>query len=135
MFYKNQFFYAFISFCVFSYALFHYFRYKELESPANLQVVSIVSTSCSAAPRLASGLKILKNHKEFSVELPYDSCSKYSIGDHISLIYDQKFSRFYLPDYFRVYRFRAMFTMIIFIMTVLPWKRITQVFLSGGFHR
>lgn len=126
MYYKNQIFYILIAFCFFAYAIFHFIRYQDIESRSTSEVVTIINTSCSAAPKLASGIKVSKNNKEYSVELPYDSCCKYSIGDKIRLLHDEKYSRFYLPNYFRVYRFRAIFTTITLILIIFPWKDITR---------
>jgi len=128
MYYKNQIFYIFVSFCFFAYAIFHYTRYKEVESRSTSQVVIIVNKSCSAAPRLASGLKVSSNNKEYSVELPYDTCYKYSIGDKVKLLYDKKYDHFYLPSYFYVYKFRAIATVVVLFIIILPWKRIVLFF-------
>lgn len=126
MYHKSQIFYTLASFCVFTYAIFHYIRYKAVESYSSFEVVPIVNTSCRNSTRSASGIKVSRNNKEYSVELPYDTCNKYSIGDKVSLLYDEKYNRFYLPNYFRVYRFRAIFTTIIFVLVILPWKGIVS---------
>ncbi len=126
MYYKNQTFFIFVSLCFFAYSIFHYVRYQDVESRSIIQVVTVVNKSCSAAPRLASGLKVSKNDKNYSVELPYDSCYKYSIGDKVSLLYDERYNRFYLPNYFNVYRFRAILTGIILFVIIFPWKGIVS---------
>lgn len=124
--YKNQIFFVLVSFCFFAYAIFHYIRYKDVESRSTLEVVTIMNISCSAAPRLASGIKISKNNREYSVELPYDTCYKYSVGENISLLHDEKYNKFYLPDYFSVYKFRTILTTIILVLVIFPWKGVVS---------
>lgn len=126
MYYKNQTFFIFVSFIFFIYATFHYLRYSDVKIRSKVETVTIVRTSCSAAPKLASAIVVSKNNKDFSVELPYDSCYKYSSGDRINLLYDEKYSRFYLSNYFGVYKFRAIFTAIIMLIVIIPWKSIVS---------
>jgi len=126
MYYKNQTFFIFVSLCFFGYSIFHYARYQDVQSRSIILVVTVVNKSCNAAQRAASGLKVSKNNKNYSVELPYDSCYKYSIGDKVSLLYDERCDHFYLPNYFSVYRFRAIVIGLILFSVIFPWKRIVQ---------
>ena len=126
MYYKNQIFYILVSLCFFTYALFHYIRYKDVEARSIFKVVPIVNKSCSAAPRLISSVKVLHNNKLYAVELSYDSCYKYSIGNKVTLLYDEKYNRFYLLNYFNIFNFRVVFITIILVLLVFLWKRVVS---------
>ncbi len=74
------------------YAMFHYLRYHGLDVVNNLKKVEVLNTSCTAAPRMASAMMVDFLNKNYSINLPYENCSKYSSGDKVELLYDVDFN-------------------------------------------
>lgn len=128
MYYKNQFFFILIALSFFMYAMFHYLRYHDLDVVNNIKKVTVFNTSCTAAPRMTSGMKVSYQNKHYSVSLPYKNCSKYSSGDEVELLYDVKYDKFYLPDFVKVYRYRVVFIGYVLLGLIMPWKYVVKRF-------
>ncbi len=122
MYNRNQLLAITVVSCYFIFSMFHYFRYKYLADVRNLKKVTIVNTSCTAAPRMASGIKVSFNNKEYSLGLSYERCYKYASGDKIDLLYDLKYDQFYLSDFFNFYKTRFIFTGLILFVSLIPYK-------------
>lgn len=110
------------------YAMFHYLRYHGLDVVNNVKEVSVLSTSCTAAPRMASGMKVSFQNKDYSINLPYEDCSRYSSGDKVELLYDVKYDQFYLPDFVKVFRYRVIFAGCVLLTLIIPWKYVVKRF-------
>lgn len=127
MYNRNQLLAITVVLCFFIFSMFHYFRYKYLEDERNLKNVTILNTSCAAAPRVASSIKVSFNNKEYSLQLPYERCYKYTSGDKIDLLYDFKYDQFYLLDFFNVYKSRFLFTALILFVSLIPYKYLSGI--------
>jgi len=110
------------------YAMFHYLRYHGLDDVNNLKEVEVFNTSCTAAPRMSSGMKVDFQKKVYSINLPYENCSNYSSGDKVELLYDVKYDQFYLPDFVKVYRYRVLFVGFVLLALIMPWKYVVEQF-------
>lgn len=110
------------------YAMFHYLRYHGLDVVNNVKEVAVLNTSCTAAPRMASGMKVSFQNKDYSINLPYENCSKYSSGDKVELLYDVKYDQFYLPDFVNVVRYRVIFVGFVLLTLIIPWKYVVKRF-------
>jgi len=110
------------------YAMFHFLRYHGLDVVNNLKKVEVLNTSCTAAPRMASAMMVDFQNKNYSINLPYENCSKYSSGDKVELLYDVEYDQFYLPHFAKVYRYRLLFVGCILLALIMPWKYIVERF-------
>ncbi|MGA6119178.1 hypothetical protein [Sphingobacterium anhuiense] len=128
MYNKNQFFFILITLSFFMYAMFHYLRYHGLDFVNNVKEVTVLNTTCTAAPRMASGMNISFQNKDYSINLPYEDCSRYSAGDKVGLLYDKKYDQFYLLDSVKVLRYRVIFVGCVLLTLIIPWKYLVKRF-------
>ena len=126
MYYKNQFFFILITLSFFMYAMFYYLRYHGLDVVNNIKDVAVLNTSCTAAPRMASGMKVSFQNKDYSINLTYEDCSRYSSGDKVELLYDVKYDQFYLPDSIKVFIYRVIFAGCVLLTLIIPWKYVVK---------
>jgi len=126
-FFKYQLYYALISLIFFSHAIFYYYQNSHLEKTATLSKQLITDISCSVAPRSKSSIKVIKNDRVYSVDLPSERCLKLNKGEKILLYYNEKYDYYYLPGALRIHLIRVIVTGSILILLVLPWKFFPKI--------
>jgi hypothetical protein len=119
-FYKNQSFFFLIALAFFSYAMFYYVQNKNLERNSKLEKMLIVDKSCNAGSKSVSSIKVTRNGKTYSVQLPYSKCLELNIWGKVGLYYNEKYDYYYLPGLLRIYLIRVVVTALVLILLVLP---------------
>lgn len=120
--YKNQLFFLFLIILFLIHSVFKYRQNQilEVESSKSKEVISQVR--CSFASQSTSSIKIIKNGRRYSIELPAKRCINYAVGDTVQLFYNKKYDYYYLPGLLYLYKQRVVYCLIGIGLLLLPWK-------------
>ncbi len=81
----------------------------------------VISQSCRAYTKLASGVTISDRNKKYNIKLDYGNCVRYPKNSKIKLVYDKDSDTYIYPvktqNYGKVY-----FLGCILILSLLPWS-------------
>ncbi|VFA40229.1 Uncharacterised protein [Chryseobacterium indologenes] len=124
--YKNQYILTICAILGFLYTLFFYYQDSRLENPNMLKSYTITEQGCRNS-KGSSSVHIKYNNKIYYIRLANKECLKYPVGTEISLSYNKQFDYFYKPDGLKRDRNRLFFTAIIFILSIIPWKKIIKI--------
>ncbi|MBB2145492.1 hypothetical protein GM921_08360 [Pedobacter sp. LMG 31464] len=105
-------------------ALFLFFQNKQTDQNSPIKKHTIVSLTYRT--NRGSSVQINQNGKNYFIRISFDANKMYKVGSEIGLRYNEKFDYFYIPDGQKRDSGRLIFLGIIFILSVVPWKRITQ---------
>lgn len=123
MYYKNQSIIIPISIIALVYNLFFYFDIKKIDSTVELKSYTVILQSCRSYRR-SSFVKINYRNKYYTIRLANGECPKYPTGSKIDLKYNAKFDYFFKADGLKRDRFRVTFVSVIFVLSIIPWKKI-----------
>jgi len=121
--YKNQFILTICMVLGFLYLLFFYYQNLKLENIRTLKPYTIIEQGCKKS-RGGSSVHIRYNNKVYYIRLAIAECEKYHVGSEIKLNYNKQFDYFYKPDGLTRDKRRLLITGAIFILSIIPWKKI-----------
>lgn len=121
--YKNQYILTICAVLGFLYTLFFYYQDRGLENFSMLKSYTIIEQGCRNS-KGSSSVHIKYFNKIYYIRLANKECLKYPIGTEIKLCYNEKFDYFYKPDGLKRDKNRLLFTGIIFMLSIIPWKKI-----------
>ncbi|RRQ46714.1 hypothetical protein DTW91_04340 [Chryseobacterium sp. SC28] len=75
----------------------------------------------------SSSVHIKYNKKIYYIRLANKECLKYPIGTEIQLSYNEQFDYFYKPDGLKRDKRRLLIIGVIFILSIIPWKKIIKI--------
>lgn len=117
---KNHIYIIFFIFIGFLYSIYSFIHYKDLISKSSLIEKYVISQSCRAYTKLASGVTIKDGNKIYSVKLDYENCIKYPVNSKIYVIYDKQKDVFIFPV--KNYNIGRIYLLgILFIICLIPW--------------
>lgn len=109
----------------FLYSIYSLLNYNNLISESNLIEKTVISQSCRAYTKLASGVTIKNGNKIYNVKLDYDNCIKYPTNSKIYIIYDKQKDAFIFPV--KNYNTgRIYFLGILFLISLIPWNYLLR---------
>lgn len=121
--YKNQYILTIFSLIGFFYVLFFYVQDSNLERNNISKSYIIIEQKCRNS-KGGSSVHIKYNNKIYIVGLSITECLKYPVGSKIKLIYNSEFDYFYKSDGLKRDTRRLLFVIIIFVLSIIPWKKI-----------
>jgi len=123
MYYKNQFIIIIISTLTFLFTSFLYYQDRQLERNGLLSFHVISLQSCRDY-KGSSSVHIRYKNKIYFIRMANGECRKYPVGSKIGLKYNDRFDYFYKPDGLKRDKNRLIFTATIFLISIIPWKKI-----------
>ena len=75
----------------------------------------------------SSSVHIKYNNKIYYIRLANKEYLKYPVGKEIKLSYNKQLDYFYKPDGLKRDKNRIWFTAIIFIISIIPWRRMIRI--------
>lgn len=123
--YKNQYILTICVILGFIYTLFFYYHNSKLENIKTLKAYTIIEQGCKKS-RGGSSVHIEYNDRVYYIRLSIAECEKYPVGSKIMLNYNHQFNYFYLPDGLKRDKRRLSIIGILFLLTVIPWKKIIK---------
>lgn len=124
--YKNQYILTICAALGFLYTSFFYYQDSRLENPSMLKSYTIIEQGCRNS-KGSSSVHIKYNSKMYYIRLANKECLKYPIGTEIKLSYNERLDYFYKPDGLKRDKNRLLFTVVIFILSIIPWKKIIKI--------
>lgn len=123
MYYRNQYILTICSILGLLYTLFFYYQDSKLENTKTLKAYSVIEQGCRNSKGSAS-VHIRYKDKIYFIRLANKECLKYPVGSIIKLNYNSEWDYFYKPDGLRRDRNRIIFTLIVLMLSTIPWKKI-----------
>lgn len=117
---KYQIYIIVFIFIGFLYSIYSLLNYRYLISKNNSIKKDVISQSCTAYTKLASGVNIKHGNKVYNVKLDYNNCIKYPVNSKIDVIYDKQKDVFIFPV--KSYNAgRIYFIGILLFISLIPW--------------
>lgn len=125
-----SFFFVILSFCFSAYQIKTYFDNKELQENGQIFNVKVITKQCLYTGSRAQYVNVEYFGKQYKrLEIP---SKKYclSVEDSIPLFYDGKHDKFYLPNSLFMNKRYVIASILLFIISLLPWKIFTHLMIK-----
>lgn len=101
-------------------------QYRQAMNQNHILSEKVIKQNCHAAPRMKSTVWINSNKKIYSIEIPYEECVNYPVGNYIKTFYNMNNDEFIYKTKTPKYSKNIVLLIICLLIALLPWQYISK---------